>query len=149
MPRNLNETGSRVELARRVDALREDTAPSWGRMSSGRMLAHLIESLRMATGDLAVPPAGPWLLRIFPFKQAGLYGPWPKGASTAPALLARAPGAFEADRAEFKRWLDRHAEALGKGRVWPHHFAFGPLSERQWGHLLYKHFDHHFRQFGV
>jgi len=30
---------------------------------------------------------------------------------------------------------------------WPEHPAFGALSRRAWGVLIYRHMDHHLRQF--
>jgi len=110
------------------------------------MLAHLIEVLRMSTGDLKVAPGGNWAFRHFPVKQMILYGPWPKGAPTAPEVLARAPGDLEADRAEFKRCVERCGTFQG---IRPEHPALGFLGEEEWGHLMYKHIDHHLRQFSI
>ena len=40
----------------RLHQLTPDQQPRWGRMDAGRMLAHLTDACRMATGDLAVAP---------------------------------------------------------------------------------------------
>ena len=36
-----------------------------------------------------------------------------------------------------------------KDGPWPLHAALGSISGAQWGRLLYRHTDYHFRQFGV
>jgi hypothetical protein len=44
--------------------------------------------------------------------------------------------------------LDRAASARTTD-TWPEHPAFGKLSTRAWGVLIYRHMDHHLRQFGA
>jgi hypothetical protein len=44
--------------------------------------------------------------------------------------------------------MDRFA-ARGQDGPWVDHPAFGRLSPRAWGVLVYRHMDHHLRQFGV
>jgi hypothetical protein len=136
------------ELQDRVQQLRTDQKPVWGRMSTVQMVAHLADSLRMASGELEVAPKKvPF--RYSPLKEFVLYVlPIPKDLPTSPELIARKPGDFTAEVAELRDQLNglvqRGAEALA-----PEHPAFGRLSARQWGVLIYRHMDHHLRQFGV
>jgi hypothetical protein len=136
------------ELQDRVQRLRTDQTPLWGRMSSVLLVAHLADSLRMASGVLDVAPKKvPF--RYSPLKEFVLYVlPIPKGLPTSPELIARKPGDFTAEVADLRDQLNglvqRGAEALA-----PEHPAFGRLSARQWGVLIYRHIDHHLRQFGV
>lgn len=113
------------------------------------MVAHLNDATRMAIGELAVAAKG-GPLRYFPLKQLILYVvPFPKGAPTAPELLARCDGAdLEVERIEFVRLVER-AAARPATAPWPAHPAFGPLTREAWGKLGYKHTDHHLRQFGL
>lgn len=39
--------------------------------------------------------------------------------------------------------------ARNQQQQWPEHPAFGKLSTKDWGVLVYRHIDHHFKQFGV
>lgn len=40
--------------------------------------------------------------------------------------------------------------ATGRSSITCHeHPFFGKMTGEDWGHLMYKHLDHHFRQFGV
>jgi hypothetical protein len=132
----------------RVQRLRADLKPQWGTMTAVQMVAHLADSLRMASGELEVAPRrAPF--RYSPLKELVLYLlPVPKGLPTAPELVARKPGDWTAEVADLRDQLNglvqRGAEALA-----PEHPAFGTLSAKQWGVLIYRHVDHHLRQFGV
>ena len=137
------------ELLRRLEMLRPDAAPRWGRMNCPQMLAHVNDALRMATGELPTAPKK-LALRYPPLKQLIIYVlPFPKGAPTARELVARADRAVWAtERAAFSAVLAQFA-ARRDATDWPLHPAFGRLSRRAWGVLAYRHIDHHFRQFGV
>jgi hypothetical protein len=139
----------RLTLARRLDALSPAAAPRWGRMDYPQMLAHLSDGVRMALGELPVTGRGPGALRLRPIRHAVIYWlPWPKGAPTAPELLARRATDCEGERAELKHLLERLA-AMEGAREWPEHPAFGRLSSKDWGALVHRHVDHHLRQFGA
>lgn len=46
-------------------------------------------------------------------------------------------------------WADRFAAAGPKGCTTHPHTFFGRLTPEEWATLMYKHLDHHLRQFGV
>lgn len=136
------------ELHDRVQRLTPQQQPQWGKMSAAQMVAHLTDSLKMASGELEVAPKKV-PLRYSPLKELVLYVlPIPKGLPTAPELIARKPGEWTTEVADLREQLNglvqRGAEALA-----PAHPAFGTLSAKQWGVLVYRHMDHHLRQFGV
>jgi len=143
------DSATREEICRRVDRLDRDARAQWGKFNTTQMLAHLNDAMRMAIGELPVEPkATPF--RRWPIKQLLVYlAPWPKGAPTAPELLARSNQAqFADEKAAFRRVVDRLASKRPTD-AWPEHPAFGRLSYRAWGRLKYRHADHHLRQFGV
>lgn len=144
------ESAGREELERRIAALDAGRPPAWGRLDASRMVCHLIDSLEMATGARAVRPKPLWPFRVFPFKHLLLYVlPMPKGAPTAPELLTTTPNpAFETDRATLLRLLAEFASMPDHGGG-PVHPLFGRLDHAEWGSLVYKHMDHHLRQFGA
>jgi hypothetical protein len=74
--------------------------------------------------------------------------PWPKGAPTAPELLARAPTAWTGEVVTLSALIERFATRGATGE-WPQHPAFGSMTGHAWGVLVYRHCDHHFRQFGI
>ena len=75
--------------------------------------------------------------------------PWPKGRikGSREAFLTQ-PTAWEADVAALEGLVQRFV-ARGPGARWPEHALMGPMSGRDWGVFVHKHFDHHLRQFGV
>jgi hypothetical protein len=138
----------RLALAHRLDAITSASAPRWGRMDSRQMLAHLSDGVRMALGELTVQPRG-GPLRFPPIRHAIIHWlPFPKSAPTAPELLTRRAEDWDAERAVLKHLLERLG-ALEGARDWPEHPAFGRLGSRDWGALVYRHVDHHLRQFGA
>jgi hypothetical protein len=140
---------TREQICRRVERLSAAHEPLWGKMNAAQMLAHVNDAMRMAMGELPVADRrGP--LRQWPLKQLVIYTlPWPKGAPTAPELLARLDTAdLRAEQEAFGRIAERLAQKPASAE-WPAHPAFGPLTHRAWGVLEFRHADHHLRQFGV
>lgn len=141
-------TDDRNRLLDRASRLDPTRPPRWGKMSAPAMVAHLTQQLRLALGEVRSNRI-PGFFRYFPFRELIVYVlPWPKGAPTAPELLTATPSEWEADLAAFRdavqRVTDRRADA-----AFEEHPAFGKLSRRAWGVLIYRHIDHHLRQFGA
>lgn len=141
-------TGERRRLQERLAALTPDAERRWGSMTAPQTVAHLADAARMALGDL--PCQSKTLpIRYPPLKQLIVYWlPFPKGAPTAPELIGRAPPSWTTGVSDLTALLDRLARQPSD-RNWPEHPAFGRLSRRAWGVLVYRHMDHHLRQFGV
>ena len=74
--------------------------------------------------------------------------PFPKGAPTAPELLARRPAEWHGELDMLRETLDAFVKA-GPSGPFVSHPAFGDLTPRAWGVLVHRHMDHHLRQFGV
>ena len=139
---------TRRELSDRVGAVAWDRRAEWGKFSAPKMVCHLADSLKMAMGDLKVP-AKRLPFRYPPLKQFIIYlAPFPRSAPTAPELLVRAPREWANDIADVQDLLARAGSARTTA-TWPEHPAFGKLSKRAWGVLIYRHMDHHLRQFGA
>jgi hypothetical protein len=118
-------------------------------MNAAAMMAHVNDALRMALGDLPVKSKN-LPLRYKPIRHLFIYYlPMPKGAPTAPELIARCDGAsLEDERQAFAALLDRCGR-VAPGAKLGEHPAFGNLSYDEYGALIAKHTDHHLRQFGL
>lgn len=146
--KSLWQEATRRELRDRLARLTPDRTGLWGRMTAPQMIVHVADSLRSSVGELGVKPKNT-PLRYTPIRQLVIYWlPFPKNAPTAPELIARKPGAWPEDVAEIGALIDRFATRQVAGE-WPVHAAFGRLNGEQWGILMYRHADHHFRQFGI
>jgi hypothetical protein len=132
----------------RIDRLSSDSQPLWGRMNVEQMVVHCDLQLKLALGELTAAPMKTPVGR-FPLKQLALYVlPTPKSVPTMPELRDPPTGDWRQDLDTLKADIGRVA-AQDPGRPWPRHSAFGDLSGRQWGRLIWKHLDHHLRQFGA
>jgi len=139
----------RAALVERAGRLQADTKPLWGTMNAAAMMAHLNDSLRMAFGDLPCKSKN-LPLRYKPIRRLFIYYlPMPKGAPTAPELIARCNGAsLEFERQSFAQLLE-HCASITPASRFGEHPAFGDLDYHEYGALIAKHTDHHLRQFGL
>jgi Protein of unknown function (DUF1569) len=146
--KNMFNDADRSAMLARIDRVMSGAKPRWGKMNAEQMLAHLVESVRMAVGEMT-PRSKRLPIRYFPLKQLIIYVfPFPKGSPTAPELLPKESGTLDRGKSELARLLRVLAER-GNQTQWPEHPAFGKLNRNAWGVLTHKHFDHHLKQFGV
>ena len=142
-----NETDYR-ELCSRIDRLQPDALARWGKFTAPQMVCHLADALRMAHGTLPVKSRN-LPLRYPGIKQLVIYHlPFPKGAPTAPELLERQATEWHGEVEDLKREFAAFRKRGSAGPFVPHP-AFGSLTPRAWGVLVYRHTDHHLKQFGV
>lgn len=135
----------------RVNRLAPDATRQWGKMAPGQMLAHCAGAMEFAVGDVLPPRAFiGYLLGALAKRMAlGNDAPLKPGAPTAKELVIRDARDFATERARLLGLIDRFS-AGGAARCTTHpHTFFGPLTQAQWSELMYKHLDHHLRQFGV
>jgi hypothetical protein len=144
------DPNDRARLMSRLRRLDAEAQPRWGTFTPDRMCAHLVDALKMALGETPLP-AGQGPLSWPGIKHLFVHVlPLPKGVATHPALLATpgtgGPVTPHVDTIE--RLLTSCAER-GPAGTWGGHPAFGQLSGSEWGTLIYKHTDHHLKQFGL
>jgi hypothetical protein len=140
--------GDRRELRDRLARLSPESRAQWGRMDAPRMVVHLCDGFRMASGELVCASKN-LPIRFTPIKQLFIYVlPFPKSAPTAPELLARQPGAWSTDVQYLCTAMDR-VVSCGPTGCAAEHPAFGKMTGKGWGVLAYSHMDHHLKQFGV
>lgn len=148
--KNLFEAPAVEEVLARIDRLQPTSQRQWGKMDVAQMLAHLGNTMDMASGRLKTQ-------RVF---IGRLIGPMFKSLMTNDKPFGRnAPTSGElkiADARDFAREQQRLKNCIAAfhqggeaacTRV-PHPF-FGPLTPVEWSTGMYKHIDHHLRQFGV
>jgi hypothetical protein len=148
MGKSIFQAATRAELQQRLARLKPESAAKWGKMNAPKMVAHLADSSKMALGDLPVV-SKKVIIRFPVIKHLIIYVmPWPKSTPTAPELVARAPAAWNGEIVTLSALIERFG-TRSESEQWPPHPAFGAMSGRLWGALVYRHFNHHFTQFGV
>ncbi len=145
--RTLHDAGPRQALLDRIETLRPDSQRQWGTMSADQMLHHLNAALEMTLGRLQAKPKPVPMPKAL-FKLLVINMPWPKGAPTAPELLARDRYDFEAERRRLRELVAEIGNKPVHGH-WTNHPVFGPMTGRECTKLQHKHINHHLKQFGV
>lgn len=149
------DADARREILDRLNRLTPSHERRWGRMTVQQMICHLCDSARVALGDLPVQFVGNAFTRTALFR-AGAFSPlpWPRGVlKTAPeidqAREGTPPTTLTADRAELVRLLDDVVRRGEQQTAWPDHPIMGAFTREDWGRQIYRHCDHHLKQFGV
>lgn len=138
------------EIKQRLEQLEPSSQAQWGTMHVAQMLAHCTTALEMATGERNLPRV--FMGRILaPFIKSMYTSakPFPKSTPTAPALIVSDAKDFLQERGRLEAKIEQFARAGEAGCTTHPHPFFGKLSAADWGIGMYKHLDHHLRQFGV
>lgn len=75
--------------------------------------------------------------------------PMRRNSPTAPDLVIRDERDLGAERERLNGLIDRFAAGGPAGCTTHPHTFFGPMTPQEWATLMYKHLDHHLRQFGA
>jgi hypothetical protein len=75
--------------------------------------------------------------------------PMRRNSPTARDLVVQNERDLGIERERMSRLIDRFAAAGPEGCTSHPHSFFGRLTPEEWAILMYKHLDHHLRQFGV
>lgn len=149
--KTLRDESCRDELVARINSLRADAKPAWGKMNVEQMLSHLVQGNELPF--VASVPDRSSFVSSNVIKPLVLYVmPIPKEVKTSPQMdqqqEGRPPLGFDVDKALLIESIDKLGSVPADHDCLGHPF-FGPMSAKQWGRLAYKHMDHHLRQFGV
>lgn len=146
--KNILHEADRTELLRRLNNISAEDRPRWGTMNAAQLFDHLVKYQQMVLGTRPVKKIGNAL-------TAALLRWWflgnrrfPKSLRTAKQLLPTDPGTVEQAKSEHQTLFNEVLQKLQAGQEMPPSPIFGKLTNRQLGHIIYKHLDHHARQFG-
>jgi hypothetical protein len=140
------------EILTILDRLESTTKPLWGNMSAQRMVEHLTDSIRIATGENPqdVLVAEEKLPRMIEF----LFSDKPM-AKNIEVPFAKADEELRNEDLELA--IDELVDVFlnfeelyenNPNLKHPHPY-YGPLNFEQWQRLNAKHLTHHFQQFGL
>jgi hypothetical protein len=149
--KNLFEAATVKEVKERLVQLRPHSRRLWGTMNVAQAVAHCSGGMEWAVGD-AFPPRmflGRIIGRFVKPMLLGNEKPMRRNSPTVKSLVVADERDLETERQRLRGLIDRFA-AGGPGGCtkYPHSF-FGRLTPEEWATLMYKHLDHHLRQFGV
>lgn len=149
--KNLYEAGTAQEVKERIARLRPDSKRQWGKMSPAQAVAHCAVAMEWAVGDTR--PRRMLIGRILgPMVKSKAIGdeqPMRRNAPTAKSLVVADDRNLAVEQKRLCALIDRFASAGPAGCTSHPHTFFGPLTPAEWATLMYKHLDHHLRQFGA
>ncbi len=149
--KNLFDAARVEEVKQRTARLRPDSERQWGKMNALQAVAHCSGGLELALGDMRPPRVllGRIMGPIIKPKVFGNDEPLRRNTPTVEGLVIQDERDLAKECARLYGMVDRFVAAGPKGCTTHPHSFFGPLTPEEWAILMYKHLDHHFRQFGV
>lgn len=142
-----------IDLMDRLKRIPPDARPQWGTLDRQGLIEHFIWFVRHSMGrSKRVPYMGNWISRfiIAPLIMNGIV-PIPRNLQFPKWLRetgfnGREPG----DEETLHALLDEYLQLVQADEFTPAaHPAFGHIGVDGWDRMHVRHFEHHFRQFGV
>jgi Protein of unknown function (DUF1569) len=149
--KNLFEAATAKEVRERIAKLGPTSERQWGKMTAPQAMAHLSVAMEWAVGD-NLPP------RMFvgrfcgPIAKSQLLKddrPMARNTPTAKSLVVSDQRDLAKECHRLSTLIERFNAAGPQGCTKHPHTFFGQLTPQEWAQLMYKHVDHHLRQFGV
>ncbi len=146
----LFESSARQSIVQRLERLQASSQRQWGKMNPAQMLTHCSLAMEVATGDRA--PKQALIGKILaPFFRSTVLGekPFSRNSPTDPTFVVSDERDFAAEKQRLTVLIDRFCERGPSGAAPAIHSFLGRLSGDEWGYMMYKHLDHHLRQFSA
>ena len=148
--KSLFNAADKNEMLARIAQLRANSPAQWGKMNPAQMLAHCQMPLRVATGELKLKRG---LIGVLfgGFARKTLSGPkeFSRNMPTDPKFVVKDVRDYTRERGQLIALIERFSSGGERGLTKEKHPFFGALTTVQWEALMWKHLDHHMRQFGV
>ncbi len=147
---SLFDPPGRQSVLGRLERLQPEAPRQWGKMSAAQMLAHCSIAMEMATG---VTPRKQKLIGklLGPFVRSSLLGekPFGRNSPTDPAFIVTEEKDFETEKQRLTGLVKTFCGSGPEKASASMHSFLGRLKGEEWGVMMFKHLDHHLRQFGA
>lgn len=147
--KNLFQPEAVDEVVSRLDKLQPGAVRQWGKMDAVQMMAHRSAAMDMASGRLNLPRIfigrilGPFVKPIYTNEK-----PFSRNNPTDKTLVVSDPRDFQREREQLKLKVLQFHQGGEAQCTWQPHPFFSALTLQDWSRGMYKHLDHHLRQFG-
>lgn len=139
------------ELINRINQLKPNSQPLWGKMSVEKMLAHCCVTYEYIFDERTDKPnfLMKFILKSFVKKMVTNEIPYKHNEKTGPAFLITNEKNFEQEKTRLINYINKVVENGKSFFVGKKSVSFDELTPTEWNNMLYKHLDHHLKQFGV
>jgi uncharacterized protein DUF1569 len=147
---NLFDAKDSADIVQRLSKLQPSSARQWGKMHVSQMLAHCATAMEVPCGDKVEKQR--LIGRVFaPFAKKSVLGekPMSRNGPTSPDLRIAGDRNFSTEHARLVALVERFCNRGPSAVDGVVHGFFGRLNSDEWGRLMYKHLDHHLRQFSA
>lgn len=146
--KSLFDKNTQLETEQRIQKLNASSKRQWGKMSVSQMLKHLDVAFAVPINKARLKKEPLQFLVANPLGRKLMIDimPWPKNMMTAKEFVVKSDPEFDKAKKEF---LETYHEFLTDKNLSGTHPIFGVMDKDTWGRAMYKHLDHHLRQFGV
>jgi len=137
------------KIVARIQSLSPNAKALWGKMTADQMLQHCNAAVEVAFGEKEVSVN--WMMRILGklIKKKIFNTTFQHNSPTAPEFVFDGNYDFETSKStlihKYSRFSNEGKSAI---TVMKHPFC-GTMTYEDWDKLMWKHLDHHLRQFGV
>jgi hypothetical protein len=142
-----NKTDNEAIIAR-INSLNPESKALWGKMTVDQMCKHCNAVTQIGFGKQTLKTN--FLLRILGrlLKNKAFNSDFGKNSPTAKELKFEGTYDFEASRKELVQSINQFTQGTQVIKVMDHPF-WGKMTYEDWDKLMWRHTDHHLRQFGV
>ena len=149
--KNLFEAATVEEVKGRMAQLRPDSERLWGKMNPAQAVAHCSAGLELAVGDRTPPRVlvgriMGWIVKPLVLRNDE---PMRRNSPTIKDLVVLDERDLGTERERLRGLIERFAACGPAGCTAHPHSFLGRLTPEEWAILMYKHLDHHLRQFRV
>ena len=148
---SINNKETLNQLIERVELLTPKTQAKWGKMNVSQMLEHLKVGMDIPAGNIKAKRNfmgfifGKMVLKSQMKDDKGLK----KNLPTDKSFVITDSKDFEKTKKELLDTIKKYTSLNPENINNKLHPFFGKLTYEEWGVLIYKHFNHHLKQFGV
>jgi hypothetical protein len=139
------DKSTRDELITRINSLNEDSAALWGKMNVSQMMKHCTQWDEMALGKKKYKQS--FLGKLFgkiALKDMMKDEPIKKNLPTVPSFKIKENSDVAEEKKKWLKLIDEYNHFSNDGFIHP---FFGSLKKETAGKMIYKHIDHHLKQF--
>ncbi|MBP6659238.1 MAG: DUF1569 domain-containing protein [Chitinophagales bacterium] len=150
LPNIYNQTVAQ-DLINRINNLTPETPANWGKMNVSQMLSHSNITYEYVFDERNDHPnfLMKFILKMFIKSKVVSETPYPQNGPTAPAFIIKDSKDFSTEKTRLINYIN---DVVKKGASFfegKESSSFGVLTSIEWNNMMYKHLDHHLKQFGV